>query len=137
MCVCIVVYPCICLYILVYACISLYIIVYHCISLYMLYILVYHCISLYIIVYPCISLYILVYAVYPCRFRVWCYKLVKAKSFQTITFTVIFISSIILALETPLPVTSQLFCSIQQTIVFFDVFFLIWFIFEFTLKVSK
>ena len=137
MCVCIVVYPCICLYILVYACISLYIIVYPCISLYILVYAVYPCISLYILVYYCISLYILVYAVYPCRFRVWCYKLVKAKSFQTITFTVIFISSIILALETPLPVTSQLFCSIQQTIVFFDVFFLIWFIFEFTLKVSK
>ena len=70
------------------------------------------------------------------RLRVYCYNVVKSKPFQTITFTIIILSCILLTMELPVASTNRIICGIQGTIIFFDIFCSVWFLVEFILKVS-
>ncbi|XP_019855146.1 PREDICTED: voltage-dependent L-type calcium channel subunit alpha-1D-like isoform X2 [Amphimedon queenslandica] len=69
------------------------------------------------------------------RLRVYFYNVVKSKPFQTVTFTIIILSSLLLTLEIPVRSESSLLCGIQGTIFFFDIFCSVWFLLEFILKI--
>ena len=60
-------------------------------------------------------MYILCLVCFCCRFRRLCYKTVCLKSFQTITFTAVFISSLLLTIEVPIgaDVNSAILCTLQ------------------------
>ena len=79
---------------------------------------------------------ICVYFFFFIRFRVWCYNMIRSKAFQTIAVTVTFLSTIVLAVESPVPVDPGLYCILQETVLYFDMAILIWFLTEMCLKVS-
>jgi voltage-dependent calcium channel L type alpha-1D len=72
-------------------------------------------------------------------FRVFCYKLVRSKAFNVITYVTIFLGSVLLTLE--IPITSSLpddslFCLIQDVIIFVDLVIVIYFLVEMFLKMT-
>ena len=70
------------------------------------------------------------------RLRLWSYNIVKSKAFQTIAYTVTILSTLVLAVESPVPVQPGLYCILQETVLYFDIAILVWFFIEMFLKVS-
>ncbi|CAI8010565.1 Voltage-dependent L-type calcium channel subunit alpha-1C [Geodia barretti] len=72
-------------------------------------------------------------------FRVFCYKLVRSKAFNVVTYVTIFLGSVLLTLEIPVTTSlndGSLFCLIQDVIIFVDLVIVIYFLVEMFLKMT-
>ena len=68
--------------------------------------------------------------------------MIKSRAFQTLAIAITILSTIVLAAESPVPVTSKsvvgnVLCTLQDTLLYIDMFILTWFLLEMVLKVGN